>query len=69
MRRELIEFMRKFKQDILDLEMKVLFLFEGDFERMQEYIEEFRNVLEKHQKEALKLEEKIKEKQKMLKKL
>jgi peptidase E len=69
MRRELIEFMRKFKQDILDLEMKVLFLSEGDFERMREYIEEFRNVLEKHQKEALKLEEKIKEKQKMLKKL
>ena len=67
MRRELIEFMRKFKQDILDLEMKVLFLTEGDFERMREYLKEFQNVLEKHQKKALELEEMIKEKQRMLK--
>ena len=67
MRRELIEFMRRFKQDILELEMKVLFLTEGDFERMREYLNEFRNVLEKHQKKVLELEEKIKEKQKMLK--
>jgi hypothetical protein len=67
MRRELIEFVRKFKQDILDLEMGVLFISESDFQRMKEYLEEFRKVLKKHQQEALKLEEKIKEKQKMLK--
>jgi hypothetical protein len=60
--------MRRFKQDIIDLEMGVLFMSEGDFQRMKEYLEEFRSVLEKHQKRALELEKKIKEKQQMLKK-
>jgi len=67
MRRELIEFVSRFKQDILDLEIEVLFIVEGDFERMQEYLKEFRNILEKHQQKALELEKMIKEKQRMLK--
>ncbi|MCI4463318.1 MAG: hypothetical protein JHC30_04005 [Caldisericum sp.] len=67
MRRNLIELVRKFKQDFVELEIGVMFITEKDFNRMKEYLEEFRKTLERYLNEALVLEEKIKEKQKMLK--
>ncbi|MCI4463612.1 MAG: hypothetical protein JHC30_05515 [Caldisericum sp.] len=59
MRQELIELMRQFKQDVIDLETAVVFIAEEDFERIKEYLEKFQKVLKRHQEKALELETKI----------
>jgi hypothetical protein len=59
MRREIIEFVRQFKQDIMELETEVLFISEEDIMRMKEYLEEFKRVLREHSQRASELERKI----------
>jgi hypothetical protein len=64
MRREIIEFVRQFKQSLMDLEMAVLFLSDKDYVRMREYLREFKKVLSEYLEKASELESKIEEKAK-----